>query len=196
MKPASIVAVVIVALIAAGSAMLIDAGERPRRKPYPKPTPPPPASPIFHDVREPAPDAEEIARMASEHEEALLLEVERALVARNPDRREAAFTFLLPELIQVAPQGLAALYERQRGEARELLRVELARQWIAMDRDAAIRWIRSLPDEAECRHSVREAVRALAPVAPQDAIYVAAQFELGTDDDIPEGLHDRGKAPG
>ena len=48
------------------------------------------------------------------------LEIERALHGRDPQQREAAFTFVLPELIQVEPKRVVALFERQKpGEARE-----------------------------------------------------------------------------
>jgi hypothetical protein len=187
-KPTSFATIVIATLLAVGGAVWIGASEPPRRKPYPKPTPPPPASPIYHDVKEPAPDAEEIARLAREHDDMLVLEVERALAARDPQRRETVFTFLLPELIQVAPQRLAALCERQKGEAREVLRTELAQQWITRDRDAAIRWMKSLPDEAERRDSAMAAVRTLASVAPNQAIYVADQFGVGRDDGYLERM--------
>ena len=188
MKPTSIVTLVVVTLLAAGSAVWIGAREPTPRKPYPKATPPPPASPVFEDVKEPAPDAEEIARMAREHEDMLVLEVERALTARDPQRRETAFTFLLPELIQIAPQRLSALCEREEGEARDLLRTELARQWITRDRDAAIRWMKSLENEAERRDSAMAAVRTLASVAPHEAIYVADQLDVGRDDGYLEHM--------
>ena len=67
------------------------------------------------------------------------LEIERALVARDPQQRETAFNFLLPELLQAEPQRVVDMVARQEpGEARDALRDEVARQWITRDRDAAI----------------------------------------------------------
>ena len=152
----TIVAVTVVALSAAiGTAWRLDAREA--RKPYPKPTPPPPASQVFEPAKDPAPTQEEIEALARNHNAQLEQTLERALVARNPQQRETAFTFVLPELLQVEPQRAVALLNRQEpGEVRDLLREEIARQWIGRDRDAAIGWIKSLESEAERRQREQE----------------------------------------
>ncbi len=86
--------------------------------------------------------------------------------------------FLLPERIEVAPGRAVALVARQKpGEARDVLRMEVARQWITRDRDAAIRWIKSL-DEPERGAAAYDAVRVLRPIAPAQATYVADVFEI------------------
>ena len=168
-------------LIAIGTAYWIDAGETEPRKAWPKPTPPPPPSPHYTPSKESAPSQKEIAENAREHNAQLALAVERALVG-NPQQRETAFTFLLPELIQVEPQRLVDMVARQEaGETRDTLRNEVARQWITRDRDAAIKWMKSL-DPAEQRESARMAVSTLAAVAPEQAIYVADEFGVGRDD--------------
>jgi hypothetical protein len=108
--------------------------------------------------------------------------VERALLARDPRGREAAFTFLLPELIQVEPRLVVEMVDAQQpGEARDTLRTELARQWISRDRDAAIGWMRTL-DEGERRASAFAAMDAIAAAAPEQAIFIADQFGIGADD--------------
>src|SRR6185295_3884136 len=75
-----------------------------KRKPWPRPTPPPPPSPIYQASPEPAPGADEIAAEAETHNRRIALELERALLTGDMRAREAAFTFLLPELIQVEPR--------------------------------------------------------------------------------------------
>jgi hypothetical protein len=188
MKPSSIATLVIATLVAIGSACWLGAREPPTRKPYPKATPPPPASPIYTQSRESAPSLEDIEREAREHDARLEIDIERALHARDGQARETAFTFLLPELIQVAPERVIALVARQKpGEPRDVLRMEVARQWITRDRDAAMRWIRSLA-EPERRAAALDAVNGLTPVAPEQAIYVADAFDIGRDDGTIDGL--------
>jgi hypothetical protein len=182
MKPTSIITLVIATLIAIGSACWIGAREPPARKPYPKATPPPPASPVYTQSREPAPTLEDIEREAREHDARLEIDIERALHSRDATARETAFVFLLPELIQVAPERAVALIARQKpGEPRDVLRMEVARQWITRDRDAAMRWIGSL-EEPERSAAAHDAVRELTPVAPEQAIHVADAFGIGRDD--------------
>jgi hypothetical protein len=182
MKPTSIATLVIATLVAIGSACWIGAREPSVRKPYPKATPPPPASPIYTESRESAPSLEDIEREAREHDARTELAIERAVHGHDATAREMAFVFLLPELIQVAPERAVALVARQKsGEARDVLRMEVARQWITRDRDSAIRWIESL-EEPERSAAAHDALRVLTPVAPEQAIYVADLFGIGRDD--------------
>jgi hypothetical protein len=173
----AIASVTVVALIATiGSTYYLGAHEK--RKPWPKATPPPPPSSVYYPAKESAPSAAEIEFEAATHIQGVALEIERALLARDPRRREAAFTFLLPELIQVEPQLVVDMIDAlEPGEARDTLRTELARQWIARDRDAAIGWMKSL-DESERNASASSAVRAIAAAAPEQAIYVADVFDV------------------
>jgi hypothetical protein len=137
----------LIALLSVGAVYWTDAGEKPRRH-WPKPTPPPPASPNFTPSTEHAWSEEEIARQAREHNGRLEMEIERALASRDAQRREAVFTFILPELVQVDPARVVAMMARQPpGEARDTLRNEVMRQWIARDPDAATRWLKALPGE-------------------------------------------------
>lgn len=176
MKPTSIVTVVTVTLISIGAALLLGAKET--RKPWPKPTPPPPPSPIYHPSPERAETEAQIAQQASTRYQHIGLEIERALNSRDPRRREAVFTFLLPELIQVEPARVVDMFERQeRGEARDTLREEMTRQWIAKDFDAAVAWMKSL-DEHERRASAAVAMKSLAPYAPAVADRLAREFDL------------------
>jgi hypothetical protein len=176
MKPSFIVTLVTATLVCVGMAFLLGAKEQ--RKPWPKPTPPPPASPIYHESRERVPTEEEIAHQASTHYQRLELAIESALAGTDPERREAVFSFLLPELIQVEPQRAVALLERQKpGEARETLRTEMARQWIARDMGAAVAWMKSL-DERERRDSAAAAAKSIAPYDPAGASRLAHEFEL------------------
>jgi hypothetical protein len=180
MKPTSIVTLVLATLVAVGSGYFLSAREA--RKPYPKPTPPPPPSPIFTPAAEPAPTAEQIAAYAEGHNDLLVTEIERALATRNTLQREAAFTFLLPELLQVAPDLVVKMVARQDpGEARETLRTEVAQLWVSRDPAAAIAWMKSL-DEHERRASARSAVAAIAPYDPAQAIAVADEFGLRSAD--------------
>jgi hypothetical protein len=182
MKPTSIATLVLATLVAIGTACWLGAREPPKRTPYPKATPPPPASPIYTPSRETAPSLEEIERDALENEPRLEAAIESGLHSRDATVREAAFTFLMPDLLQVAPGRAVNIYQRQKpGELRDILRMEIARQWITRDRDAAVRWIQSL-DDPERRAAAWDAVRVLAPVAPDQAIFVADTFGIGRDD--------------
>ena len=189
-KPTTItlVAVTVIALFASiGSAYYLDAREP--KKPYPKATPPPEPSPVFAPAKERAPTAEEIERQARDHNARLGLEIERALAARDPQQRETAFTFLLPELLQVDPGRVVEMVSRQQpGEARDVLRTEVARQWITRDREAAVGWMKSMENEAERQQSAQTAVDSLAAIAPGQAVEVADQFGIGRDNGYLEHM--------
>jgi hypothetical protein len=119
---------------------------------------------------------------AMQLERELTAQIERALVSRDAAAREAAFAFALPELIRLTPTGVIALVARQpAGVARDALRDETARQWIRTDRDAAVEWLRSLPD-ADRSAGGMTAVRSLAASSPPEAIRVADELQIGRDD--------------
>lgn len=189
MKPIVIVILIAATLLGVGAAFWL--GARDERRPWPKPPPPPPPSPIYTPSTERAPSAEEIARQLRDHNQRVELEIERALVAADPRKREAAFTFLLPELIQVEPERVVALVARQEpGETRDTLRTEVTRQWMSRDAPAAIAWMKTLNDEE--RHA--SAVTAVAAVAAHDlshAIELADEFGVGRDDGSLEYLAQR-----
>lgn len=177
MKPTSIVTLVLATLVGVGTAYWLSAHET--RRPWPRPTPPPPPSPIYIPSTERVPTAAEIEIEAQRHNETIALEIEHALVANDPQRREAAFTFLLPELIQVEPRRVAEMFARQKpGEARDTLRGEIARQWIARDPAAAIAWMKSL-DDHERQASAAAAVSSIAPHSPAEAVVLARAMGLG-----------------
>jgi hypothetical protein len=186
-KTISIIAVTVVALFAAvGTAYRLDAREP--KKPYPKATPPPPASNVFEESTEPVMTEAQIEAQARDHNGMLARQIERALVSRNPQERETVFTFLLPELLQFEPALLVDMLARQQGEPRDVLREEMARQWITRDRDAAIGWMKSLEDETERMRAAQAAVDSLAAIAPEQAIYVAHEFGVGRDNGYLERL--------
>ena len=146
MRPVTLIPLILVALLGVGAAFWIDAGEKPRRH-WPKPTPPPPPSPIYTPSRERAWSEQEIEQQAREHNARLEAELERALLSKNLQRREAAFVFILPELVQVDPSRVVAMVARQEpGEARDTLLSEVTRAWSARDPDAADVWMRTLPE--------------------------------------------------
>src|SRR4051812_638752 len=111
MKRPSLLTLIVVALAGVGTAFWLSAKE-PRRH-WPKPTPPPPASAVFTPSKEHAPTPEEIELSARTNNQQLELAIERSLVARDPQQRETAFTFLLPELLQEDPKRVVALVARQ-----------------------------------------------------------------------------------
>ena len=186
MKPTSLVALVAATLAGIGTAYWLGANES--RKPWPKPTPPPPASQVFTPSKERAPTPEEIELAAGSHNEQLALAIERSLVARNPQQRETAFTFLLPELLQVEPKRVVAMVAKQEpGEVRNLLRDEVARVWIQADKPAAIVWMKSL-DETERRSAANTAVAVIASRDPAGAIELADELGVGRDDGSLEHL--------
>ena len=186
MRPAPFIAVVVAALLALGSAWWLHAHEA-RSRPWAEATPPAPASPIYTPATPPA-QTPENARNTRERNALLTMEIERALVARDPQQRESAFNFLLPELLQADASRVVDLVARQEpGEARDALRTEVARQWIARDRDAAIDWMNSF-ESPERQASANVAVQSLAAVAPDQAVYVADQFGIGRGDGSLEHL--------
>jgi hypothetical protein len=186
MKSTSLITLVAVTLAGIGTAYWLSADEP--RKPWPKPTPPPAASPIFKPSKELAPTAEEIELAARSHNEQLAVAIERSLVARNPQQRETAFTFLLPELLQVEPKRVVAMVAKQEpGEVRNLLRDEVARVWIQADKSAATDWIKSL-DEAERMSAANTAVAVIASRDPPGAIELADQLGAGRNDGSLEHL--------
>ena len=188
MKHSSIIKMVCATLVAIGTTCWLAANEPPRKEPYPKPTPPPPPSAVYTPSKERAPTVQEIERAAREHNGMLAAVIERALVSGNPQQRETAFAILMPELLQVDPQRAVAMFARQQpGEARDVLREEVARQWVARDRDAAIAWMKSLVND-EQRAAAQVAVSALAAIDPGQAIYVADQFGIGQVDGYVEHL--------
>jgi len=186
MRPAPVTSIVAAALLALGGAWWLHAREPPRH-PWPAATPRP--SPIYTSSTARAPTAREIERDAREHYALLTREIERALVARDPQQRETAFAFLLPELLQQdAPRVVELVARQEPGEARDALRTEVARQWIALDRDAAVEWMQSFESPGERQASASQAVQSLAAVAPDQAIYVADQFGIGRNDGSLEYL--------
>ena len=186
MKPTSIVTLVAATLAGIGTAYWLSADEP--RKPWPKPTPPPAASPIFTPSKEHASTPEEIELAARSHNEQLALAIERSLVATNPQQRETASTFLLPELLQVEPKRVVTMVAKQEpGEVRDLLRDEVARVWIQTDKKAAIDWMKSL-DDAERKSAANTAVAAIASRDPAGAIELADELGVGRDDGSLEHL--------
>ena len=126
---------------------------------------------------------------AGDHYAHLEQAVERAHLARDPRERETAFTVLLPELLQSDPQRAIAAWQRQApGEPRDALRDEMARQWIRLDREAALGWLKSLDEAAGRAQAAQVAVASLAAFAPDQAIYAADQLGIGRDNGYLEHL--------
>ena len=126
--------------------------------------------------------ANEIASTAQQRNRQLALTIERALVSRDPQHRETAITLVLPELLREEPDHVIAIVARQEpGEISDALRDEVARQWVTMDRDAAIQGMYSL-EQADREASATIATRTLAAINPAQAIAVADQFGVGRDD--------------
>lgn len=178
MKPTSIVTLVVITLLGVGTACLLNAREA-RLPRWPKPTPPPPPSPVYTPSTERVQTAEEIALMAEGHNQTIELEIEHALASGDAQRREAAFTFLLPELIQVDPKRVVEMLARQQpGKARDVLLHEIARQWIARDMSAATAWMKSL-EASERRASAAAAVASMEFHDPVAARAVADELGGG-----------------
>jgi hypothetical protein len=118
----------------------------------------------------------EISKQADGHNQQLEMELTGALADRDVHRREAAFTFVLPELVQVDPQRVVAMVANLRpGEPRDTLRSEMTRQWIVKDPTAAVRWMKSLPDD-ERQASAATAIASIAAHSPEEAKELAAVF--------------------
>lgn len=174
MRPTSIVPLLLATLIGVGAAFWLDAKEA--RKPWPKATPPPPPSPIYMLSKEVAPGEAEIVEMARGHNQRLEDAIGRALNEKDAGQREAAFTFVLPELVQVDPDRVVTMVEKlEPGEARDTLRTEVTRQWIARDPGAAIRWMKTLPEE-ERRASARTAIESIMAHSPGEARKLSDEF--------------------
>jgi hypothetical protein len=185
MKSTPVICVAAAALLALGGAWWLRAREAPR-KPWREVTLSPP---VHTSALEAAPTAVPVAPDPHQHSAMLALEVERALAAHDPQQRETAFAFLLPELLQLdAPRVVDLVARQEPGEARDSLRSEVARQWIARDRDAAIQWMKSFENPGERQASASVAVQSLAAVAPGQAVEVADQFGIGRNDGSLEHL--------
>jgi hypothetical protein len=186
MKSTPVISVAAAALLALGGAWWLLAREAPRdawREVAPSP------SPVHTSAPEAPSTAAQIAPDPGERSAMLALEIERALAAHDSQQRETAFAFLLPELLQRdAPRVVELVARQEPGEARDSLRSEVARQWIARDRDAAVKWMQSLENPGERQASASVAVHALAAVAPDQAVDVADQFGIGRDDGSLEYL--------
>ena len=177
MRLISLATLALAAVFATSAALCMDSGQKPKRH-YPKATPPPPPSPIYTESKEHVPGEKEIAEMASSHYARLESELERAVLSRDRDRREATFVFILPELVQQEPSRVAEMVDRMpKGEPRDALRKELTRHWVAQDSDAAIRWMKTLSD-AERRSSVVTAVEMLFAQSPSMAADLADEFGM------------------
>jgi hypothetical protein len=143
------------------------------RAPEPAPAP----SPIYPAA------ADSMPAGSAERNRGLALEIEGALASLDARRIETVFGTLLPELLAADAGSVAAMLARQQtGPARDLLREELARQWVRHDRDSAIAWVKSLEDTAERRHAATTAMRAMAASDPAQAIIVADELGVGRDD--------------
>jgi hypothetical protein len=185
LSPTTLAAIVTLALaMTSGGAFYLhahDADPPVKRRPWPKPTPPPPPSPIYHESAEKAPDEAEIEAEARTHLQRIANDLERALLDGDGGQREAAFTFIMPELIQLAPELVVRMVEAQEpGIARDTLRTELATQWVSRDPEAAVAWMKSL-DERERHASAAAAVRTIGPVSAQQALAMARELGIGND---------------
>lgn len=129
----------------------------------------------------------EIASASPDRSRQIALQIESALVSTDAGRRETAFDSLMPELLRTEPARLVDMVSRQPpGDFRDVLRDELARQWIARDTEAAVGWLQSLGEERAAGAAV--AVRALAAVSPAQAIDVADRLGVGRDDGSVEHI--------
>jgi len=177
--PNSFATLALVALLGLGATFCTDASDKSRRR-YPKATPPPPPSPIYTESSERAPGEEEISRIVAGHNARLADELEDALLSKDSRRREAAFVFILPELVQVDAQRVVEMVARQpRGEPRDTLRTELTRAWVARDAASAIQWMKSLPHE-ERRASGAAAVDFIFPQSPAQAAALADELGMAS----------------
>jgi hypothetical protein len=135
-----------------------------------------------------APEQDGAAVAGPAQPQQLVAEIERVLVAADPQQRETAFNSLLPQLLQQDPGSVVGLVARlPPGEPRDALREEVTRQWITRDRATAIEWIDTL-GEAEKKASAVTAMRTLAASSPAEAIAVADKFGVGRDDGSLEHL--------
>ena len=111
------------------------------------------------------------------------LAIETALLSNDTQRRETALDTLLPELLAHDPAEVVRLLLRQQpGEARDVLRDEMARRWVMLDSASALTWVETLDDERERRSAALVAMHALAARSPEQAIAAADRFGVGRDD--------------
>jgi hypothetical protein len=189
MSRISIISIAAIPLLAAGTTYWLNASEversraeRPRV--WPKPTEPPPASPNYQDVKEDVPTEADIERTSQEYPLKAEQTIERALLSGNAQDREAAFAYLLPELMQMEPERVLGLLARLApGPARDTLRMEIAQLWIHQDLAATERWLRSLAG-VERRETSVAAVTSLAPFEPQQARALARELEVGSEERV------------
>jgi len=179
MKLSSVLVLAVMVAVLIGGGVVYFLGGREAQVPRAENASPPAARDALSNDRAPA---QVIEPSTPERNRQLALEIERALVARDPQQRETAFNSLLPELLRAEPARVVDIVSRQQaGEARDVLRDEVTRQWITLDRDAAVEWIGSL-DESQRRASATIAMRTLSANDPAQAIHVADLFGVGRDD--------------
>lgn len=189
MSRISLISIVAVSLLAAGTTYWLNASEversraeRPRV--WPKPTDPPPASPNYTDVKEEVPSEADIERAAQEYPLKAEQTIERALLSGNDLDREAAFHYLLPELMQSEPERVLGLLARlEPGKARDILCREIAQLWIHQDTAATARWLKSL-EGVERRETAVIAITSLAPFEPEQARALARELEIGSEERV------------
>ncbi len=182
------VLLVLAAVLAVGTLAVVCVDGRIVQVPGPSSAATPPPAPddsaqLLHGtVREAAPAAAP-PRGSEERNRGLARALEGALLSRAAHRREIAFAMLLPDLIAAdAGKVIAILARQQPGETRDLLRDEIARQWVRQDRDSAIAWMKSLDDPADRAAAATTAMRSIAASDPGQAVIVADELGVGRDD--------------
>ena len=119
----------------------------------------------------------------------LRLELERALVSIDEQKREDALLLLLPRLIALNASEAALIAERcEPGPMREELLRRVAQAWVESDAQPAQDWIASLQDLGERKLAAEAATSALARSDTARAIALADRFAIGRDDGTVEHL--------
>jgi hypothetical protein len=115
--------------------------------------------------------------------------IERALVSLDPREREAAFTLLLPQLIERDPALAEQLLERcDAGPVCDELFRRALTAAADSDIERASQWVANVLQDEKRHEAAQELTRHLARKNPGVAIEVANRFDVGRDDGSLEHL--------
>jgi hypothetical protein len=115
--------------------------------------------------------------------------IERALISLNDQEREAAFTTLLSQLIELDPAAAGQLLEEcDAGPVCEELFERALAAAAQTDVERAVQWVANVPEDEKRHEAARDLTQLLARADPGAAIEVADRFDVGRDDGSLEHL--------
>jgi len=119
----------------------------------------------------------------------LLEKIRTALSSTNAADRDEVFTNLLPILVRQDAKAAAELVEAlDPGPLREEALRQVAHLWTAQDADSALAWAAQLPDGAERKSSLGDALLQLGQSDPAKAMALVGTYGLDESGDLRANL--------